>query len=141
MAVFNPVLRMETGLLVSGEEYMGFLPERLDETSAGATTVSVAANSLAATGGYLILQDYQQFVPYFIIPGIDKGESAQLILTGSDSSKGVVNLSRSTLSLSSRNIVISCADSSKPVSLYVKAYGYGGMENKINGGTHAGGSN
>ena len=134
MAVFNPVLRMETGLLVSGEEYMGFLPERLDETSAGATTVSVAANSLAATGGYLILQDYQQFVPYFIIPGIDKGESAQLILTGSDSSKGVVNLSRSTLSLSSRNIVISCADSSKPVSLYVKAYGYGRMGNKTSSG-------
>ena len=142
MAVFNPVMvKMETGLLVPGEEYVGFLPERLDETSAGATTVSVAANSLAATGGYLILQDYQQFVPYFIIPGIDKGESAQLILTVSDSSKGVVNLSRSTLSLSSRNIVISCADSSKPVSLYVKAYGYGGMGNKINGGTHAGGSN
>ena len=62
-------------------------------------------------------------------------------IDGFDSSKGVVNLSRSTLSLSSRNIVISCADSSKPVSLYVKAYGYGGMENKINGGTHAGGSN
>ena len=135
MAVFNPVMvKMETGLLVPGEEYVGFLPERLDETSAGATTVSVAANSLAATGGYLILQDYQQFVPYFIIPGIDKGESAQLILTGSDSSKGVVNLSRSILSLSSRNIVISCADSSKPVSLYVKAYGYGRMENKTSSG-------
>ena len=135
MAVFNPVMvKMETGLLVPGEEYVGFLPERLDETSAGATTVSVAANSLAATGGYLILQDYQQFVPYCIIPGLDKGESAQLILTGSDSSKGVVNLSRSTLSLSSRNIVISCADSSKPVSLYVKAYGYGGMGNKTSSG-------
>lgn len=135
MAVFNPVMvKTETGLLVPGEEYVGFLPERLDETSAGATTVSVAANSLAATGGYLILQDYQQFVPYFIIPGINKGESAQLILTGSDSSKGVVNLSRSTLSISSKNIVISCADSSKPVSLYVKAYGYGGMGNKTSSG-------
>ena len=33
MAVFNPVLRMETGLLVPGEEYVGFLPERLDELS------------------------------------------------------------------------------------------------------------
>ena len=40
MAVFNPVLRMETGLLVSGEEYMGFLPEKLDTVSGEMSSIS-----------------------------------------------------------------------------------------------------
>ena len=54
MAVFNPVLRMETGLLVSGEEYMGFLPEKLDTVSGEMSSISFRPGTVNSGGGYIL---------------------------------------------------------------------------------------
>ena len=140
MAVFNPVMvKMETGLLVPGEEYMGFLPEKLDTVSGEMSSISFRPGTVNSGGGYIILQDYSN--NYLVIPAVVKGETHEVMLKGSDSSRGAVICTYPSGRLSLNIINVSCKDASKPVSLYVKAYGYGGMENKINGGTHAGGSN
>lgn len=132
MAVFNPVLRMETGLLVSGEEYMGFLPEKLDTVSGEMSSISFRPGTVNSGGGYIILQDYSN--NYLVIPAVVKGETHEVMLKGSDSSRGAVICTYPSGRLSLNIINVSCKDASKPVSLYVKAYGYGRMGNKTSSG-------